>query len=111
MLEFPSIEPFEKEMSAGTSFEEYGFVYVDRERWNTSPETTPLFLFTDDEAEEDDEQGMPLVATERGLTNLLAIADLEGVFMNFRNARPQGSVMELMDAINHYREYDAYKYL
>jgi len=46
-----------------------------------------------------------------GRVGMLSITDLEGVVSNFYGAVPAGDVNGLVDGINHYREYDAYKYV
>src|SRR5688572_32875082 len=100
MLKLSNIQALTDMMASGSDLEQYGFAYVDRERWRTEPENTPLFLTHDDDSEDFDEQaGMPVVAAQLGLRSLLSIADLEGVVSNFRKACPNGTTAELIDAI------------
>jgi hypothetical protein len=112
MVELPSIVEVADELASGNNLDAYSFAYIDRDQWRASPETTPVFLSTrDDDEDFDDAAGMPIVAARKGLRSLLAIADLEGVVTNFHKARPNGTTAEIIEAINHYRENDAYKYV
>ena|SRR5687768_9091543 len=111
MVEYDSIAFLAQEMTRGQNLDAYSFAYVDMSVWQSAPASARIYLPTRDEDEDEDEDGMPLVVTQQGLRNLLSIADLEGVVSNFRKACPNGTTAELIDAINHYREYDAYKYL
>jgi hypothetical protein len=90
---------------------EYEFVYVDPDQWLKDPLRTPLYLYSFEESEEfDDRQGLPTVVVQRGLRGLLSMADIDGVAINLLRSVTDPTAADFADAVNHYREFDAFKY-
>lgn len=111
MLTFESIGDLLRNLAAGQDLSAYGFIYVDTEHWHRDPASAILYLPSDDEVEEwDDTQGLPVVVAERGLRTLLGVADLEDVIDNVVQSGVDVDVETVIDAVNHYREYDDFKY-
>ena len=111
MLTYASIAELLEDIKSKRDLSDFDFVYARVSEWNVNPATTSLYLPSFEESEEwDDARGLPAVIVAQGLSTLLATSNLEDVAWNLLRAKPAGTTDDFVEAIDHYREFDSFKY-
>lgn len=93
--------------------------FVDIDRWNASPEDTPLVFFDEDDIYDDDDveyeelenddESIPRVAVVLGLRYFLVGPTIVDVFRVFDRQGKEPAIDSLVRAVNHYREFDSFE--
>lgn len=111
MLTYASAAELFDDIKRKRDLSDFDFVYVRMSEWEATPATSSLYLPTFEESEEwDEERGLPNVVAAQNLSSLLATSNLEDVAWNLLRAKPAGTANDFVDAIEHYRELDSFKY-
>ncbi len=82
----------------------YAYIYPDNSICMSS-----LILIIDDDAEEErDDDDEPIYPVAKGYKSFLSVADLQSIKSNLLEQKPDYSQSELLSAVMHYYENDAF---
>ncbi|MBF7142720.1 MULTISPECIES: DUF7716 domain-containing protein [Pseudomonas] len=100
-------DDFHKVFNEFESLDKFGTLYINRESWSRAPKATKLFLLSgDDELEDLDENGLPVLAAENGLNFFLDVEILQSVISVQIDIKEKSTLDEVIFAINYYLEND-----
>lgn len=93
--------------------------FANLSRWTNSPHDTPILFWDEDDIYdeddvdyppiENDDETLPRVAVLSGVQYFLLGGVIHSVFEVFDRQQREASLDALVDAINHYREYDSFQ--
>jgi hypothetical protein len=84
-----------------------GTLYVQREKWCTDPtQVEILLLIGDDELEDLNDEGTPLLAAQRNARYFLDVEIFQSVIELQREKNPASRVDDYVFALNYYLEND-----
>ncbi|WP_268796874.1 DUF7716 domain-containing protein [Pseudomonas huanghezhanensis] len=87
--------------------DKFGTLYVDREKWRADPAHVEiLLLIGDDELEDLDEEGNPVLATQNDARYFFDVEIFQSV-IDLQRGKKEGSIIDdYIHAINYYLESD-----
>ena len=89
------------------SLDQLGTLFVNSREWSTTPESaTFLLLSGDNELENLDDNGAPILAISNNVEYLLGVEMFQSVIELQMEKKPDSSLRDYIYAINHYLEYD-----
>jgi hypothetical protein len=113
MKEYENIFIAAKDLSI---FESNEWLFINKENWNTSPNSAKVYMMTDDEMMDLVDAGEAKISGEgiivadifskQNIEEWIDTQTLEGVLINIKknNVKPSNEI--IIKAINHYLEYD-----
>ncbi len=88
-------------------------LYVREQQWEKAPIQAEVLLLNDEDDEEgfneEDPDGPPLQALERGMNSFFDYATLEDIVAVQHRQKPHSTLLEYVAAINHYAEFDCFQ--
>ena len=87
--------------------DKFGTLYVDRKKWRADPEHAEiLLLIGDDELEDLDEEGNPVLATQNDARYFFDVEIFQNVIDLQREKKERSLIEDYIHAINYYLEND-----
>ncbi|MEE4684347.1 hypothetical protein V2K59_05780 [Pseudomonas alliivorans] len=89
------------------SLDKFGTLYANREKWGADPNNTEIYLLAgDDELEDLDADGNPILATKNDIQYFLDVEIFQSIIEIQKGNKPESTIGDYVYSINYYLEND-----